>query len=111
MHNNGRIMGFEGISGNTGGCIKLGMKSCTAITSIDEFAHFLKSCKATTDVDAYQSTIIEIGKSGPDMVKTEHNITVGEERVEIILHHSSFNYGIEADTENVIINLNAMVSI
>jgi hypothetical protein len=106
IHNEGRIMGFDKTSGNTSGCIKFGMKSSIAITSIDEFAQFLKSYNATTYIDPYQSTIIEIGKSGPEMVKTAGNITVDEEKVEIILHHSSFNYGIDSDTENVIINLN-----
>jgi hypothetical protein len=104
----GQTRFFENISGNTSNCLRFGVKQSVVIASIDEFAQFLKNSKAISSLDAHQTTIIEIGKpiSYMDMVKTVGTITMDDGRVDIVLYHGSFNYGIEANGENIIINLN-----
>ncbi len=101
IHNNGSSIGFNGLFGNSS-YFKFGIKSSIIIETYIEFAHFLKSCNATISKVSYQSTI-EIGKMGS--LKTDHHFSVGQEKIEIVLHHSIANYGIETDTENVTINL------
>lgn len=92
-------------TGNTGLSIRLGMRSTTEITERDQFSSFLNSCGAIR-VNTSQSTIIQIGKPGSDKTETKETFTVDGRKVEIILYHGSYNYGVSTDRENVTINLN-----